>query len=161
MAKQKINKTNVARLLDKAKVAYELISYEVDESDLSAVHVAAQLGEDVDRVFKTIVLHGDKTGHFVCVVPGEHEIDLKKAARVSGNKKCELLPMKELLPVTGYIRGGCSPIGMKKHFPTYLHESAATFDYIYVSAGQRGLQVKLSPQDLLREAGAVYADLVG
>lgn len=161
MAKQKINKTNVARLLDKAKVAYELIPYEVDESDLSAVHVAAQLGEDVDRVFKTIVLHGDKTGHFVCVVPGEHEIDLKKAARVSGNKKCELLPMKELLPVTGYIRGGCSPIGMKKHFPTYLHESAVTFDYIYVSAGQRGLQVKLSPQDLLREAGAVYADLVG
>ncbi len=161
MAKQKINKTNVARLLDKAKVAYELIPYEVDESDLSAVHVAAQLGEDVDRVFKTIVLHGDKTGHFVCVVPGEHEIDLKKAAKVSGNKKCELLPMKELLPVTGYIRGGCSPIGMKKHFPTYLHESASAFDYIYVSAGQRGLQVKLSPQDLLREAGAVYADLVG
>ena len=161
MAKQKINKTNVARLLDKAKVAYELIPYEVDESDLSAVHVAAQLGEDVDRVFKTIVLHGDKTGHFVCVVPGEHEIDLKKAAKVSGNKKCELLPMKELLPVTGYIRGGCSPIGMKKHFPTYLHESASAFDYIYVSAGQCGLQVKLSPQDLLREAGAVYADLVG
>lgn len=161
MAKQKINKTNVARLLDKAKVAYELIPYEVDESDLSAVHVAAQLGEDVDRVFKTIVLHGDKTGHFVCVVPGEHEIDLKKAARVSGNKKCELLPMKELLPVTGYIRGGCSPIGMKKHFPTYLHESAAAFDHIYVSAGQRGLQVRLSPGDLLREAGAVYADLVG
>ena len=161
MAKQKINKTNVVRLLDKAKVAYELIPYEVDESDLSAVHVAAQLGEDVDRVFKTIVLHGDKTGHFVCVVPGEHEIDLKKAAKVSGNKKCELLPMKELLPVTGYIRGGCSPIGMKKHFPTYLHESASAFDYIYVSAGQRGLQVKLSPQDLLREAGAVYADLVG
>ena len=161
MAKQKINKTNVARLLDKAKVAYELIPYEVDESDLSAVHVAAQLGEDVDRVFKTIVLHGDKTGHFVCVVPGEHEIDLKKAAKVSGNKKCELLPMKELLPVTGYIRGGCSPIGMKKHFPTYLHESASAFDYIYVSARQRGLQVKLSPQALLREAGAVYADLVG
>ena len=160
MAKQKINKTNVARLLDKAKVAYELIPYEVDESDLSAVHVAAQLGEDVDRVFKTIVLHGDKTGHFVCIVPGEHEIDLKKAAKVSGNKKCELLPMKELLPVTGYIRGGCSPIGMKKHFPTYLHESASAFDYIYVSAGQRGLQVKLSPGDLLREAGAAYADLI-
>ena len=93
----------MARLLDKAKVAYELIPYEVDESDLSAVHVAAQLGEDVERVFKTIVLHGDKTGYFVCVVPGEHEIDLKKAARVSGNKKCELLPMKELLPTTGYI----------------------------------------------------------
>lgn len=160
MAKQKINKTNVARLLDKAKVAYELIPYEVDETDLSAVHVAAQLGEDVDLVFKTIVLHGEKTGYFVCVVPGEHEIDLKKAARVSGNKKCELLPMKELLPTTGYIRGGCSPIGMKKHFPTYLHESAAQYQSVYISAGQRGLQVKLAPADLLREAQAVYADLI-
>ena len=160
MAKQKINKTNVARLLDKAKVAYELIPYEVDESDLSAVHVAAQLGEDVERVFKTIVLHGEKSGYFVCVVPGEHEIDLKKAAKVSGNKKCELLPMKELLPVTGYIRGGCSPIGMKKHFPTYVHRSAEAFDYIYVSAGQRGLQVKLAPGDLLREARAEYAELI-
>ncbi len=159
MAKQKISKTNVARLLDKVHVAYELIPYEVDESDLSAVHVAAQLGEEVDRVFKTIVLHGDKSGYFVCVVPGESEIDLKKAAKVSGNKKCELLPMKELLPVTGYIRGGCSPIGMKKHFPTYMHESAGRYDYIYVSAGQRGLQVKLSPVDLLREAQAEYADL--
>ena len=159
MAKQKISKTNVARLLDKAHVAYELIPYEVDESDLSAVHVAAQLGEEVDHVFKTIVLHGDKSGYFVCVVPGESEIDLKKAAKVSGNKKCELLPMKELLPVTGYIRGGCSPIGMKKHFPTYMHESAGRYDYIYVSAGQRGLQVKLSPVDLLREAQAEYADL--
>lgn len=161
MAKQKtINKTNVARLLDTAKVKYALIPYEVDESDLSAVHVAAQLGEDVDRVFKTIVLHGDKSGYFVCVVPGEHEIDLKKAAKVSGNKKCELLPMKELLPTTGYIRGGCSPIGMKKHFPTYLDESAVDFDYIYVSAGQRGLQVRLAPGDLLREARAEYADLI-
>lgn len=160
MAKQKINKTNVARLLDKAKVPYELIPYEVDESDLSAVHVAAQLGEDVDLVFKTIVLHGDKSGFFVCVVPGEHEIDLKKAAKVSGNKKCELLAMKELLPVTGYIRGGCSPIGMKKHFPTYLHESASRYAFIYISAGQRGLQVRLSPTDLLRKAQAVYADLI-
>ena len=123
MARQKINKTNVARLLDKAKVAYELIPYEV--------------GEDVERVFKTIVLYGDKTGYFVCVVPGEHEIDLKKAARVSGNKKCELLPMKELLPTTGYIRGGCSPIGMKKHFPTYVHETAAQYDYVYVRSSCR------------------------
>ena len=159
MAKQKINKTNVARLLDKAKVQYELIPYEVDENDLSAIHVAASLGEDIDRVFKTIVLHGDKSGYFVCVIPGEHEIDLKLAAKVSGNKKCELLPLKELLPTTGYIRGGCSPIGMKKHFPTYIHESAAQYDYIYVSAGQRGLQVKIAPQNLLREARAEYAKL--
>ncbi len=160
MEKQKIDKTNVARLLDKAKVAYELVSYEVDESDLSAVHAAAQLCEDVERVFKTIVLHGDRTGYFVCVVPGGREIDLKKAARVSGNKKCELLPMKELLPMTGYVRGGCSPIGMKRRFPTYVQETAARYDYVCVSAGRRGLQVKLAPRDLLCEAGAEYADLI-
>ena len=159
MAKEKINKTNVARLLDKAKVSYELIPYEVDESDLSAVHVAASLGENVEQVFKTIVLHGEKSGYFVCVLPGDHEIDLKRAAKVSGNKKCELLPMKELLPVTGYIRGGCSPIGMKKHFPTYIHHTAEQYPYIYVSAGQRGLQIKLDPADLLREARAEYAEL--
>ena len=160
MAKQKINKTNVARLLDKAKVNYELIPYQVDESDLSATHVAQSLGEDVERVFKTIILQGEKSGYFVCIVPGESEINLKQAAKVSGNKKCELLAMKELLPVTGYIRGGCSPIGMKKHFPTYIHESAKAFDFIYISAGQRGLQVKLAPSDLLRESQAVYAALV-
>ena len=150
----KINKTNVARLLDKAKVPYELIPYEVDENDLSAVHVAASLGEDIEQVFKTLVLRGDKTGHFVCVIPGEHEVDLKMAAKVSGNKKCEMLPLKELLPTTGYIRGGCSPIGMKKHFPTYIHDTCLSFPYIYVSAGVRGLQIKLAPQDLIREARA-------
>lgn len=159
MAKEKINKTNVARLLDKAKVSYKLIPYEVDESDLSAVHVADSLGENVEQVFKTIVLHGEKSGYFVCVLPGDHEIDLKRAAKVSGNKKCELLPMKELLPVTGYIRGGCSPIGMKKHFPTYIHHTAEQYPYIYISAGQRGLQIKLNPADLLREARAEYAEL--
>lgn len=150
----KINKTNVARLLDKAKVPYELIPYEVDENDLSAVHVAASLGEDIEQVFKTLVLRGDKTGHFVCVIPGEHEVDLKMAAKASDNKKCEMLPLKELLPTTGYIRGGCSPIGMKKHFPTYIHETCLSFPYIYVSAGVRGLQIKLAPQDLIREARA-------
>ncbi len=150
----KINKTNVARLLDKAGVAYELIPYEVDETDLSAMHVAASLGEDIECVFKTLVLAGDRTGHFVCVVPGEHEVDLKMAAKVSGNKKCDLIPMKELLPLTGYIRGGCSPIGMKKPFPTYIHESCLRHPYIYISAGQRGLQLKLAPQDLIKEAQA-------
>ena len=150
----KINKTNVARLLDKAKVPYELIPYEVDENDLSAVHVAASLGEDIEQVFKTLVLRGDKTGHFVCVIPGEHEVDLKMAAKASCNKKCERLPLKELLPTTGYIRGGCSPIGMKKHFPTYIHDTCLSFPYIYVSAGVRGLQIKLAPQDLIREARA-------
>lgn len=155
----KINKTNVARLLDKAKIAYELIPYEVDESDLSAIHVAAELHEDIDRVFKTIVLEGDKTGFFVCVLPGEHEINLKVAAKVSGNKKCETLPLKLLLSTTGYIRGGCSPIGMKRHFPTYIHETAKDYDYIYVSAGQRGLQIKIDPKGLAKEAQASFACL--
>ncbi len=156
----KINKTNVARLLDKAKVPYQLVPYEVDENDLSAIHVAEQLGENVEQVFKTLILHGDKSGYFVCVIPGADEVDLKKAAKVSGNKKCEMIPVKELLPLTGYIRGGCSPIGMKKHFPTYIHFSAEQFDNIYISAGQRGLQVLLAPADLVRETNASFADLV-
>lgn len=155
----KINKTNVARLLDKAKVNYRLVPYQVDEQDLSATHVAGQLGEDVNSVFKTLILHGDKTGYFVCIIPGADEVNLKKAAKVSGNKSCEMIPMKELLPLTGYIRGGCSPIGMKKHFPTYIHHTATDWDQIYVSAGQRGLQIELAPQDLIREARAETADL--
>lgn len=150
----KINKTNAARLLDKAKISYELIPYEVDESDLSAIHVAASLGENIDQVFKTLVLHGDKSGYFVCVIPGDKEIQLKFAAKVSGNKSCELIPMKELLATTGYIRGACSPIGMKKHYPTYIHHTCVNFPYIYVSAGQRGLQIKMAPNDLLNEVGA-------
>lgn len=150
----KINKTNAARLLDKAKIAYELIPYEVDENDLSAIHVADSLGENIEQVFKTLVLHGDKNGHFVCVIPGEHEVDLKLAAKASGNKKCDLIPMKELFPLTGYIRGGCTPIGMKKTFSTYIHESCLNYPYIYISAGQRGLQLKLDPNDLIKEVHA-------
>lgn len=156
----KISKTNVARLMDKAKVAYELVPYEVDESDLSATHVAEQLGEDPSQVYKTLVLYGDRTKHFVCIIPSADEIDLKKAAKASGNKKCDLIPMKELLPLTGYIRGACSPIGMKKHFPTFAHTTITQHDHIYVSAGQRGLQLRIAPQDLLREARAQTIDLV-
>ncbi len=160
MSKNKdIKKTNVARLLDKAKVGYELVVYTVDENDLSAAHVAETLGEDVNHVFKTIVMHGDKTGFFVCVVPGDSEIDLKKAAAASGNKKCAPLPLKELLPTTGYIRGGCSPIGMKKAFPTFIHESAQLYTEIYISAGIRGMQVKLSPLDLQQQTHAVFENL--
>ena len=148
---KKIAKTNVARLLDQAKISYSLVPYIVDENDLSAGHIAEQLGEDIEQVFKTLVLRGDKTGHFVCVVPGEDEVDLKKA---------DLIPMKELLPTTGYIRGGCSPIGMKKPFPTYFHETCILFDYIYVSAGVRGLQLKINPDDLVKYVGATVCDLV-
>lgn len=149
-----IQKTNAARLLDAAGIGYELVPYEVDEEHLDAGHVAAQLGEDLDRVFKTLVLRGDRTGLFVCVIPGSLEVDLKVAARISGNKSCEMIHVKELLPSTGYIRGGCSPIGMKKPLPTFVHESALLYDYIYVSAGVRGLQLRLAPDDLIRLTGA-------
>ena len=157
MAKEKIAKTNAARLLDKDKIGYELVPYEVDENDLSCVHVAASLNENIEQVFKTLVLHGDRSGYFVCVVPGEHEIDLKMA----GNKKCDLIPMKELLPLTGYIRGGCSPIGMKKHFPTYIHHTCTGYPFIYVSAGVRGLQLKIAPADLIRASRAEVCTLFG
>jgi Cys-tRNA(Pro)/Cys-tRNA(Cys) deacylase len=150
----KINKTNAARLLDQMKIAYELIPYEFDENDLSAPHVASALNEPIEQVFKTLVLKGDKTGYFVCVIPGAEELDLKLAAKVSGNKNCNLIPMKDLLPLTGYIRGGCSPIGMKKHFPTYFHESCLHYEYIFVSAGQRGLQMKIASKDLIEVAKA-------
>jgi len=149
MAHAKIEKTNAARLLDRAKIPYELVPYRVDEEHLAATHVAEQLGEPIECVFKTLVLRGDRTGCFVCVVPGDHEVDLKAAARVSGNKKADLIPMKELLPTTGYIRGGCSPVGMKKAFPTYFHITAADHPFIYVSAGVRGLQLKVAPSDLI------------
>lgn len=154
-----ISKTNVARLLDKAKIPYSLVPYVVDESDLSAQHIADQLDEDINQVFKTLVLTGDRTKFFVCVIPGNMEVDLKKAAKVSGNKKAEMLHMKDLLPTTGYIRGGCSPIGMKKSFPTFFHSSCLNYDYIYVSAGQRGLQLKINPQQLVDYVRASVADI--
>lgn len=158
MAK-KIEKTNAARLLDKAKISYNLIPYEFDENDLAAQHVADSLGQDIAKVFKTLVLHGDKTGYIVCVIPGDKEVDLKGLAKVSGNKKVEMIPMKDLLSVTGYIRGGCSPIGMKKRFPTFIHSSATEHDVIYVSAGVRGLQVEINPKDLISYVQATVADV--
>jgi Cys-tRNA(Pro)/Cys-tRNA(Cys) deacylase len=156
----KIQKTNAARLLDQAKISYELIPYIVDENDLSAPHVAESLGEDIAQVFKTLVLQGDRTGYFVCVIPGDKEVDLKKAAKLSGNKKVEMILMKELLPLTGYIRGGCCPIGMKKPFPTWIHSTCTDFDYIYISAGVRGLQLKINPKDLVAVVGATIGDLI-
>ena len=157
---KKVEKTNAARLLDRAKIAYELIPYTVDEENLAATHVAEELGEDIASVFKTLVLKGDRTGHFVCVIPGDKEVDLKAAARVSGNKKCDLIPMKELLATTGYIRGGCSPIGMKRPFPTFFDSSVMAQERIYLSAGVRGLQIAIAPQALIDFVGATVADLV-
>lgn len=155
----KPDKTNAARQLDRAGIAYELVQYEVDETDLGAAHLAKQLGEDIDTVFKTLVAKGDKTGHVVFVIPGGAELDLKKAARASGNKSCAMLPLKELQNVTGYIRGGCSPLAMKKAFPTFIDESALLHDAVYVSAGKRGLQLHLAPESLLLSTGAKTADL--
>ena len=158
MAK-KTDKTNAARLLDKAGIAYNLIPYEFDENDLAAQHVAESLGQNIACVFKTLVLYGDKTKHIVCVVPGNTEVDLKALAKVSGNKKVEMIPMKDLLQITGYIRGGCSPIGMKKPFPTYFHSTALEFEKIYVSAGVRGLQLEIAPKDLIAYVKATVAEV--
>ena len=145
----RIPKTNAARLLEAAGVPFELIPYQVDPENLAAEHIATQLGEPIGQVFKTLVLRGDRNGLFVCVMPGDMEVDLKVAASLSGNKSAAMIHMKELLPETGYIRGGCSPIGMKKPLPTFIHESALLYDYIYVSAGVRGLQFKINPEALI------------
>lgn len=155
----KINKTNAARLLDKAGIAYDLIPYTVDENNLAVEHVAHELGENIEQVFKTLVLRGDRTGIFVCVVPGHTEVNLKRAAKISGNKSAEMIAMKELLPTTGYIRGGCSPIGLKRPFPIFIHYTSTDFDYIYISAGVRGLQIKISPADLIAYTHATLGDI--
>ncbi len=154
-----IQKTNAARILDKAKIAYELIPYTVDPDNLAAEHVAEELGEDINQVYKTLVLRGDKTGYIVCVIPGNREVNLKKAAKISGNKKVEMIPMKELLPTTGYIRGGCTPIGMKKQFPTFIQQECQSFEFIFISAGQRGLQIRIAPLDLIKLVGATISDI--
>lgn len=156
---KKIEKTNAARLLDRAKIKYELVPYEVDETNLAADHVAAALREDIRQVFKTLVLRGEKHGLLVCVVPGHSEVDLKKAAQSAGEKKVEMIAMKELLPLTGYIRGGCSPIGMKKALPTFIHSTCMDFPFIYVSAGMRGMQFKIAPADLVAASRATVADI--
>ncbi len=156
----KTQKTNAVRLLEAAKVPFSTRTYPVDEEHLDAQHVADSLGEDINCVFKTLVLRGERTGLFVCVVPGNCEVDLKKAAHAAGDKKVEMIAMKELLPTTGYIRGGCSPVGMKKALPTYFHSTATDFDTIYVSAGVRGMQLEINPAHLIAFVGATVTDLV-
>ncbi len=143
-----MNKTNAMRILDKAKIAYEIKEYTVDESDLSGTHIAHEVGMAYDSVFKTLVARGDKSGVIVLCIPVDKELDLKKAAKVSGNKKVEMVQVKELLGLTGYIRGGCSPVGMKKKYPTYIDESCLTQETIAVSAGVRGGQILIAPQTL-------------
>ncbi len=154
-----MTKTNVMRLLEAAGVAYRTTEYEYDENNLSGLHAAEQIGIPAEQVFKTLVTRGDKTGILVFCIPVDMELDLKKAAAVSKNKKVEMTHMKELLGLTGYIRGGCSPIGMKKKYPTFIDETCILFDEIAVSAGVRGEQVILAPQALIDFVDAVEADV--
>ncbi|MBQ0080264.1 MAG: Cys-tRNA(Pro) deacylase [Alistipes sp.] len=154
-----IQKTNAARILDRVAIEYILKEYEYDENDLSAQHVAMTLGVNPKQVFKTLVLKGDKTGYFVVVIPSDMEVDLKAAASVSKNKNCDLIPMKDLLSVTGYIRGGCSPIGLKKPFPVFFDSSVVNFDKIFISAGQRGKQFFIAPEPLIAFTKAKLASL--
>lgn len=154
-----MTKTNAMRLLDQAKIPYRTAEYAYDESDLSGNHAAHEIGMAEEQVFKTLVARGDKTGPVVFCIPVCLELNLRKAAAVSGNKKVELLAVKELLPTTGYIRGGCSPIGMKKQFPTWIDETAQLCEEIAVSAGMRGEQIILLPDDLVSYIGAEFKDL--
>lgn len=149
-----MKKTNAARLLDRLGIEYEVLEYEVDEEDLSAGHVASELKLPVEQVFKTMVLRSDKGAVCVCCIPGHGELDLKRVARLIDNKKVDLIPMKEILNLTGYVRGGCSPLAMKKQYPTFLDASALDYPYIVVSAGLRGAQLKLAPQDLVKASQA-------
>ena len=150
----KITKTNAMRMLDAAKIPYEVLTYEVDENDLSGTHIAAQLNLPLGMVFKTLVAMGDKTGHLVFCIPVDREIDLRPAAALTGNKKIEMVHVKDLLSLTGYVRGGCSPVGMKKKFPTYFDATVLTQDSITVSAGVRGAQLLISREALLNYIGA-------
>ncbi|MBN1242292.1 MAG: Cys-tRNA(Pro) deacylase [Spirochaetales bacterium] len=158
-------KTNAVRFLESRGAAFELLSYDVDEEDLSAAAVAAKTGQDLERVYKTLALRGERAGVFLCVVPGGEELDLRKAAKASGEKAVELLPLKELLGATGYVRGGCSPLATKKPLPVFVEEAAQLHDRISVSGGARGLQIVIAPESLLEALGAQgsearYADLV-
>lgn len=155
----KTKKTNAARILDGLGIAYELKTYAVDESDLSAVHVAEMSGLNIEMIFKTLVARGDKTGVIMSVIGGGDELNLKALARASGNKSVEMIALKELLPLTGYIRGGCSPLGAKKNYPVFVDSRALTLDRISISAGLRGMQIVLAPQDLVRAVNATVADL--
>jgi Cys-tRNA(Pro)/Cys-tRNA(Cys) deacylase len=152
-------KTNAARVLDKLKIPYQLHTYTVDEKNLSAVHVAETIGLEKEQIFKTLVLRGDKTGILVAVIPGALEINLKSIAKLSGNKNAELITVKELPALTGYIRGGCSPLAMKKNYPVYIDESCFKQPHIYISAGLRGKQIEITPADLIKATGAVSGDL--
>ncbi|MBR1728917.1 MAG: Cys-tRNA(Pro) deacylase [Selenomonadaceae bacterium] len=157
---KKLKKTNAARILDNLKISYEVKTYEVDEDDLSAVHVAETMNLDIETIFKTLVARGDKSGVIMAVINGADEVDLKKLAKASNNKSVEMIALKELQPLTGYIRGGCSPLGAKKNYPVYLDSKAMIQEKISISAGVRGEQIILSPGDLVKATNATVAELV-
>ena len=160
MAKKKSGaKTNAARILDGLGISYELKDYPVDLDDLSATHVAEMVGMPIEKVFKTLVARGDKTGVLMACIPGDGELDLKELAAVSGNKRVEMVHLNEVLGLTGYVRGGCSPLGAKKAYPVYLDASAETQQTISISAGKRGEQILLAPADLIRAANATVAKM--
>jgi Cys-tRNA(Pro)/Cys-tRNA(Cys) deacylase len=155
-----MQKTNAIRILESMGISFDVATYPVGEEHMDAVTVAGELGVDPDIVFKTLVAHDEKNGTLVFCIPGASALDMKKAAKATGSKKVDLISLKDLTPLTGYVRGGCSPIGMKKQFPTWIDEIASTFDRIYVNAGARGMQVIIAPEDLVRAVGVLYADLV-
>ena len=157
---KKIKKTNAARILDKLGIDYEIKTYEVDEDDLSAVHVAQVVGMDISKVFKTLVTRGDKTGVVMAVIGGADELNLKALAKASGNKHIEMIALKELFPLTGYVRGGCSPLGAKKNYPVFIDSRALEQEKISISAGQRGMQIIISPKDLVTAANATVSNLI-
>ncbi len=152
-------KTNAMRILDAAKIKYEIMEYVPDENDLTGIHIASQIGLEAEIVFKTLVAKGDKTGHVVFCIPSCREIDLKKAAASTGNKKIEMVHVKDLLGLTGYVRGACSPVGMKKKFPTFIDKSAKNFERITVSGGMKGAQLLLCPDDLIPFTNAVLCEV--
>ena len=155
---KKEEKTNVMRVLDGKKIPYESHMYEPDAT-MTGEEIAGILGEDTSNVFKTLVTQGKSGGYYVFVVPVKAELDLKKAAKAAGEKAVSMIKQKELLPLTGYVHGGCSPIGMKKQFPTFIHETATGFDKVFVSAGKVGFQIELAPADLIKVAGCKVADI--
>lgn len=154
-----MNKTNAMRMLDKAKIEYKPMEYQVDENDLSGVSIAAKVGLPCPMVFKTLVARGDKTGPVVLCIPVDRELDLKKAATVTNNKKLEMVHVKDLLALTGYVRGGCSPVGMKKKFPTFFDRACLDFDEITISAGMKGCQLLIRREELTSFVQAGVCDL--
>lgn len=160
MAKDKKLKTNAMRILDSKKVSYEMLSYESEDGKIDGISVAQKIGVDEKNVFKTLVAQGTSKELYVFVIPVAEELDLKSAAKIAGEKKVEMIPVKDILKHTGYIRGGCSPIGLRRPYKTFIHESAKDLDFMIVSAGKIGHQIKLNPNDLVEVVSGKFENLI-